>query len=127
MSVERILGNGMTASDLIERLQDMPEDAIVFFTVDYGDHCHTMQALPIDSVDEHDASELKESAYSHSGVEFIDGVDAEDDEWYCEECDEMGTEGKCPKCNVPCVNEAGEKFNPDAPAKQDKAIIILGS
>ena len=45
--VERALAHGLTVAELIEALQDMPEDAIVVFGSDYGDICHTEQALVV--------------------------------------------------------------------------------
>jgi hypothetical protein len=45
----------MTVLDLIEALQDLPEDAVVVFGSDYGDICHTEQALVVRRVEELDA------------------------------------------------------------------------
>ena len=43
--IDRALARGMTVAQLIEALQDMPDDAVVVFGSDYGDICHTEQAL----------------------------------------------------------------------------------
>ena len=78
MNTERVirtLQQGMTVSDLIEELKNQEEDAIVVFGCDYGDHCHTTQALPVQTVthlsdgDEvGNAQRIEESGYSQSGL-----------------------------------------------------------
>ena len=76
--IDRALDRGMTVAQLIEALQDMPEDAVVVFGSDYGDICHTEQALVVGQVDEIDPSteRLETSAYSHSGIAIESIVDA---------------------------------------------------
>ena len=76
--IDRALAGGMTVAQLIEALQDMPEDAVVVFGSDYGDICHTEQALVVTKVEElDDATErLEASAYSHSGIAIEPIVDA---------------------------------------------------
>ena len=83
--IDRALVRGMTVTQLIEALQDMPEAAIVVFGSDYGDICHTEQALVVSKVEElDDATErLEASAYSHSGIAIEPIVDAAG---YDEEC-----------------------------------------
>lgn len=66
--VKRVMQRAMTAKQLIEQLEDMDPEAAVFFVCDYGDHCHTEQALPVKDVEEVTESALEESAYSNSGV-----------------------------------------------------------
>jgi hypothetical protein len=68
--IDRALTDGMTVAQLIEALQDMPDDAVVVFGSDYGDICHTEQAFLVCKVEElDDATEyLEASAYSHSGI-----------------------------------------------------------
>ncbi len=68
--IERLLEETMTASQLIEELQNMDPDAPVFFTADYGDHSHTMQALAVAEVESTASAALVESAYSRSGVAY---------------------------------------------------------
>jgi hypothetical protein len=57
----------MTVQELIDELEGMNPEAIVVFGSDYGDHCHTEQALPVRCVDEIGPDEvIEESAYSNS-------------------------------------------------------------
>lgn len=58
---------GLTVAELREQLEDMDPSAIVLMISDYGDHCHTAQALPIKDVEEIDEADLEETAYSNSG------------------------------------------------------------
>jgi len=74
MNVADKLAQGMTVRELMDELSAYNEDAIVVFACDYGDHCHTLQALPINSVDELGDRVIDKSAYSLSGLEI-----AEDD------------------------------------------------
>jgi hypothetical protein len=62
----------MTVADLIAELQDLDEDLPVLFVCDYGDHCHTSQALPVESLGVIGVSHLYDSAYSQSGVALSD-------------------------------------------------------
>jgi hypothetical protein len=80
--VDRALAHGMTVAQLIEALQGMPEDAVVVFASDYGDICHTEQALVVGQVDEIDPSteRLETSAYSHSGIAIEPIVNAAEGE-----------------------------------------------
>lgn len=66
--MERKLRNALTVRDLIEELQNMPEDAKVLFVCDYGDYAHTQQALPCGEVIEVITADIYESAYSQSGL-----------------------------------------------------------
>jgi hypothetical protein len=82
--IDEALARGMTVARLIEALQDMPEDAVVVFGSDYGDICHTEQALVVSQVEElDDATErLEASAYSHSGIAvepIVDGAESDDE------------------------------------------------
>lgn len=73
-------GSGMTVEDLISQLQDCDPDAIVLFCCDYGDHCHTQQALPVSEVSAIAPHEyISESAYSQSGLS-LEEMDDQDDE-----------------------------------------------
>lgn len=68
-AIGRRLRKALTVSELIDELRCFPPDATVVFGTDYGDHCHTEQALPVTTIDELDAREvLTESGYSKSGV-----------------------------------------------------------
>ena len=80
--VQRIMGETMTVAQLKRELQELDDDAPVFFTCDYGDRVHTQQALPIMNVRTHDSDTLDESAYSNSGVRFTedDGRELDDGE-----------------------------------------------
>jgi hypothetical protein len=75
-----------TVRELIEELEGHDPDALVVFSVNYGDICNTMQALPIESVDELDQCEvIAESAYSQSGMSIENafergGFDEDDEE-----------------------------------------------
>lgn len=65
---------GMTLDELIENLTDRRENEgagkmEVMMTADYGNHSHTIQALPIRSIEQ---SALVESAYSNSGLALKD-------------------------------------------------------
>ena len=77
-TVERKLSHGTTVADLISELEGLPQDAVVLFACDYGDHCHTTQALPIERIVARDSNSLYESAYSNSGVALRD--ESEDDD-----------------------------------------------
>lgn len=67
----------MTKAELIEALDHVDDDSPIVFVCDYGDYCHTMQALGITVVT--DDQFLEKSAYSHSGMALIEGeVDDED-------------------------------------------------
>jgi hypothetical protein len=120
-SVENNLCRGLTVAQLIEELQEMEPDAVVLFTCDYGDHCHTRQALPIESVEASEQRRLSKSGYSHSGIAFKD--DGEELSFYCGECGEERSVSICPKCKVRCVTEDGEPA-PDEP-EQSHQIVIL--
>lgn len=71
--------SGLTVKELIEHLEELPQDARVFFACDYGDYGHTQQALPVDSVEELTENELEESGYSNSGV-ALRNSDSDEDE-----------------------------------------------
>ena len=106
--VKRTLNDAMTVSDLIERLQDFDEDAIVLFSCDYGDYCHTQQALTVDRVEEYTEKDLVDSAYSQSGIALVDANDDEDGYW-CEKCEHETKGPRCHKCGGICVDEDGIK------------------
>jgi phosphopantothenoylcysteine synthetase/decarboxylase len=78
------LKTGMTVRDLIDELSTHDPEAIVVFACDYGDICHTQQALPVSSAAELDTDEERVvgSAYSHSGlaVEELESDDADDED-----------------------------------------------
>ena len=79
--IERVLFYGLTVEALIEQLQDCPPEAKVVFRSDYGDHCHTIQALPICEVAPLDATEeilVDNAGYSASGV-AIQQIEIDDD------------------------------------------------
>lgn len=71
----------MTVNDLICELQYLADngegDKEVYFGCDYGDYCHTEQALPVKYVEE---GKLRKSGYSRSGKAFESSDDDEDEE-----------------------------------------------
>lgn len=81
-SINNAIQNGLTVSDLMDTLKGMDDDAIVLFVCDYGDHCHTQQALPINDVEQSDTMNLYSSAYSKSGIAKT--RDSEDEDRYRE-------------------------------------------
>ena len=60
-------GKAMSAKQVREALEDVDDDAPVFFVCDYGDYS-TKQALPVTEVVDAERKHLYESAYSQSGV-----------------------------------------------------------
>jgi len=70
------LCHALTVEQLIEALQDQNPDSVVVFACDYGDHCHTKQALPVESVEKL-YDQIKESGYSQSGLAICE-EDSED-------------------------------------------------
>ena len=75
--IENVLDKALTVSDLIEELQSMDPDAKVLFACDYGDISHTVQVLPVETIDEgdEDTERLEETCYSNSGVMLVDLCD----------------------------------------------------
>ena len=77
--IDRVLSSGLTAAQLIEALSEMPPEAVPLFVLDYGDYCHTQQALPVTEVRGLEEAEvIQESAYSKSGL----ALEEVDDEKY---------------------------------------------
>jgi len=67
--IENKLDDAMTVGDLINHLNEFDPDAKVVFAIDYGDHSHTQQAIPVSYCECLDALEvLAETAYSTSGI-----------------------------------------------------------
>jgi hypothetical protein len=67
----------MTVADLIAALVDFDPKAEVMLTSDYGDHCHTEQALEIEDVEE---VALEKSGYSATGWAVPSDEEDEDDD-----------------------------------------------
>jgi hypothetical protein len=90
--INETLEDSMTVEELRDALRDMPDGARVVFACDYGDICHTQQALLIRSAAQlyPDTDRILASAYSNSGIaieeDFRRGEDDEPDE----ESDEVG-------------------------------------
>lgn len=77
--MQAITGRALTVRDLISELKTQDPDAYVVFESDYGDRGHTMQALPVETVDCLSNEEyLKETAYSKSGIGIYEAKDPED-------------------------------------------------
>jgi len=68
--VQRVMDDAMTVGQLLKVLDGLDKDTPVLFACDYGDRCHTMQALKVKSANTFDSDVLHESAYSNSGVSF---------------------------------------------------------
>lgn len=60
----------LTVGDLKALLADHDDDTSVIFSCDYGDICHTKQALPLKGDTEMVA--IEDSAYSNSGYALAD-------------------------------------------------------
>jgi hypothetical protein len=67
---------GMTVAELIEQLQELPQDKVVAFSYDYGDRGHTQVVKDIKSVD---IMEVEWSGYTSSFM-IADGEDIEDED-----------------------------------------------
>jgi hypothetical protein len=94
-TIDRKVKNALTVGELITELQGYPEDAPVLFVTDYGDHCHTQQALPIEAIEEWPISTIGTSGYSHSGIAFNEpDEDEEPDDGEVAEFNEMTAEQK---------------------------------
>lgn len=101
----------LSVAELRELLEDRAEDELVIFTTDFGDHCHTAQALPLKGELEEVA--IAESAYSNSGYMLSD-----DDEDACESCGgkSNATGEACDECGGP---------DPDAPEAVKRKYLLI--
>lgn len=84
----------ITVADLIERLQEMPQDAVILFASDYGDRGHTTQVVPVTEVNEMtDEQCITKTAYSDSGMAITDlsDGDAEADDFIGDAYEATGT------------------------------------
>ena len=73
--IDRKLNRAMTVRQLLSELEQLNENAIVGFSSDYGDHCHTRQFLPVRTlrVTEWGSTDaLENSAYSQSGLALVE-------------------------------------------------------
>lgn len=120
--VTRELQRAKTVGDLIAELEGLPEDTPVLFCCDYGDHCHTQQALPVHEIEVVPANRLGESGYSQSGI-ALSREEEDESGYYCAACDEVYTVPTCPKHGTRNVCENGE------PALDDETegaqVVIL--
>lgn len=81
--------------ELIEQEKDNYDRAmVVVFTSDYGDHCHTAQALTLDG--EIAEREIEKSGYSHSDFALVD-EDVEHNVVQSDD-DESGDKLRCTQC-----------------------------
>lgn len=78
----------LTVRELREALEDEEDDAHVVLVADYGDHCHTQQALPIMDVT---VTKMKESGYSASGWAVLDAESRYDEDDEDEDGEDRGT------------------------------------
>ena len=104
---ERALRNALTVGDLRRMLEDLPDEAPVFFSCNYGDYSNTEQALPIAELIEATSADLEDTAYSQSGVEFVN-PDERDEKDYDDETGE-------------------ESDGPDGTQEEAYRIVILQS
>lgn len=119
--VTRELSRAWTVADLRTELEGLPEDTPVLFVCDYGDHCHTQQALPVRGIEVVQASRLSESGYSQSGIAL--SCEEEDDSgYYCPKCENEWSSPTCPRCGGRCVTEDGE---PAPDAETDVAQVVI--
>lgn len=79
MSIASKLESCITVEGLIGYLKRFDPQARVLFACPYGDRGRTIQALPVESMEEYDASTISETAYSESGMAF-DEDGSEDEE-----------------------------------------------
>lgn len=72
-----ILMSGLTKAQLLAEIDHMPDDTPIVFVCSYGDYHNTQQALPIEeaNVFEYTANDLKETAYSKSGICLVERDD----------------------------------------------------
>lgn len=70
--VDQVLRRSLTVGDLKRELECIDDEVRLVFVCDYGDYHHTQQALPVTNVVECDTCTLKDSAYSQSGISFVD-------------------------------------------------------
>lgn len=120
--VTRELNRAMTVGDLIAELEGLPEDTPVLFCCDYGDHCHTTQALPVKQIEVVQASRLGESGYSQSGI-ALSREDEDDSGFYCAAYNDVYTVPVCPKHGTRNVCEDGEPA-PDAETEETQVVIL---
>lgn len=76
--VKRTLNESVTVGELRAMLEDHDEESLVVFICDYGDHCHTQQALPIKSAEQLSSDDFRTSGYSQSGIAMIEERDGRD-------------------------------------------------
>lgn len=76
MATSKETMQGMTVAELIEQLQDLPQDKVVAFGYDYGDHWHTEVVKDIMNVD---ILEVEYSDY-HRMFKVCDSNGDEEDE-----------------------------------------------
>lgn len=79
LEVSYTMKQALTVAQLREELEHLDGDAKVVFVCDYGDHCHTNQALPVLGVETTDTGRLAPSGYSQSGIELTDLDDDADE------------------------------------------------
>ena len=77
---DHILERSFTVQQLIDELENQDPDARVLFVCNYGDYHRTQQALTLDNTEEYDASSLRTSGYSQSGLALIEESGEPDEE-----------------------------------------------
>ena len=113
-----------TVAELIEELEQFDKDALVMFVCDYGDHCHTQQALPVREVEEYTTRDLRDSAYSQSRIAL---EPRDSDQWFCPECETERATCICSACKTYCVDEEGRCADEDDLEDEDdcNTVVVL--
>lgn len=79
-NAEQALKEALTVQELRDALEEFDDDCKVMFTIDYGDHAHTAQALPIVEVTEVESGRIVDTGYSASRAQLLTDEDWDDDD-----------------------------------------------
>ena len=73
--IEMIMEDSLTVKELIHSLKMHNPDSYVLLAADYGDHGHTIQALPVSNVGSSKELDIdvEQTAYSESGLRLTEG------------------------------------------------------
>lgn len=74
--IQSFLQATLTCRQLREHLKDMPDDAPVVFSTNYGDRAMTRQLHPVtgNDIEAHTMGDIEETAYSDSGFRIADDM-----------------------------------------------------